>query len=231
MARHDREHVVSFERHAAGEHLEGDGPERVHVRTCIHRIARQLFGRGVGNRADELVRGGEPGGVRGFENGRDAKVHDFVDALAWRELVGDDVGRLQVAMHDAAGVGELERMTELRNDTRHFGHAQPAGCDFIRERSAAEQFHHEEGVAVGVEIEVEDRHDIGMPELCARAALTHEPLARVLRVAGMDDLDRDLVSKQHAARPKHSAHTTGRNGRHDLVPAVEHLTHGEHDYI
>ena len=71
--------------------------------------ADELLGRGVGDRADELVRPGEPRVRGGFPDVREAEVHELVDALAGRELVRHDVGRLEVAMDDAEAVRELER--------------------------------------------------------------------------------------------------------------------------
>ena len=54
-----------------------------------------------------------------FPDVRQAEVHQLVDPLARRELVRDDVGRLQVAMDDAETVRELEGAAERRHDAAH----------------------------------------------------------------------------------------------------------------
>ena len=52
--------IVAGIRHAAGQHLEHDRAEAVDVRARVDDRRRQLLGRGVCDRSDELVRPGQP---------------------------------------------------------------------------------------------------------------------------------------------------------------------------
>ena len=48
-----------------------------------------------------------------------AEIDDLVDPLPGSELVRHDVGRLQIAVHDAEIVRELQRRAERRHDRLH----------------------------------------------------------------------------------------------------------------
>ena len=106
MRGHDRHRIAAFERQPAGRKLEDHHPHRIHVRPGIDRSAGQLLGRRVGHGADELLRPGQPKLVCLLPDGRHAEIHYLVDASI-AEVVRDDVRRLQVAMDDVPGMGEV----------------------------------------------------------------------------------------------------------------------------
>ena len=106
--------ALSLVRQAPGQQLVQDHAQRVHVaaRVELQRIGQDLFGAHVGQRADQLAELGLPRrvGVAVGET-RDAEVED----LRLTRLVDQDVARLEVAMDDAALVGVLHGVADLRH--------------------------------------------------------------------------------------------------------------------
>ena len=108
-----------------------------------------------------------------------AEVHDLVDALPGRKLVRDDVGGLQVAVHDAEIVRELQGRAERRDDRLHLGEGHPPlGRNLLLHGGPVEQLHDEEGMVLVVHVEVENRDDVGMAQARAGAAFAKETIAR-----------------------------------------------------
>ena len=107
---HDGDVGVADERDLAGEALEEQAPERVHVGAGVDRIASHLLGRDVGERAEQALRD-----VRRLQVARrrgDAEIRE-VAVLALLLLVDQDVARLDVAVHQAARVRGVERRGHL----------------------------------------------------------------------------------------------------------------------
>ena len=93
--------------------------ERIHVRSGVDDAAGELLGRRVSHRAEELLRAGEPRLVAALPHRRHAEVDDLVDPVAAAEVVRDDVGRLQVAVNDAARMRQRQRRADRRHDPLH----------------------------------------------------------------------------------------------------------------
>ena len=74
-----------------------------------------------------------------------------------------DVGRLEIAMHDAGLVRRFERLGNLPRDGEGFVKGNRALRDAIRERRPLHQLHHERRNAAGL-LEAVDRGDVGMVE-------------------------------------------------------------------
>ena len=118
--RDDRLRARAKVRRLAGQHLVGDGAERVDVRAAVDgAVAGGLLGRHVLRRAQR-----EPGlrhslspGVRHGE--RDAEVGD-----EWLPFVQEDVLRLQVAMDDAVTMRVVERAADGDGEPHRFVHRQ-----------------------------------------------------------------------------------------------------------
>ena len=92
----------------AGEELVEHDSQRIHIAGCRRRFAAELLGAGVGG--GERAQLGEGGGgitvAAGVHQLRNAEVEQ-----AWATVAGDqDVARLEVAVHHAAGVRELDRL-------------------------------------------------------------------------------------------------------------------------
>ena len=104
-----------------------------------------LLGRGVCERADELVRTGESRGLRRLVKDQ-TEIHELVGARAAAEVVRDDVGGLQVAMEDPLIVRELQRPAEGSDDPLDFVERQRAARgDLLPETEAVEQLHGKDG--------------------------------------------------------------------------------------
>ena len=73
-----------------------------------------------------------------------------------------DVGRLHVAMHDAAGVDVGERLADLAAESRNQLRRQWAAGQVLAKGDAVDELHHEVGAAPGervlVDAGVEDCH-------------------------------------------------------------------------
>ena len=166
----------------AGQHLVGDHGERVDVGGRRDRVTAHLLGCRVGQRADEQRRIGEARLVARRLHGGEAEINHLVDALARLVAVDDDVGGLEVAVRDAAVVGQLQRGGHRRQDGGDAGRRhRRLQLDLLAQAWAAQQFHHHERLVGGVEVEVENADDVRVAQLGAGAALAQEALARLGR--------------------------------------------------
>jgi hypothetical protein len=109
-----------------------------------------------------------------------------------------DVGRLEIAMHDAAGVRCREDRRQLMRDAHRIDHLQAPAARFepLRQRLALQKLHHQIGSAVGQHIAVEDLHEPGMLDAIHGAGLVEEARHRlfVARVLLKQDLDGDTTA-------------------------------------
>ncbi len=92
--------------------------------------------------------------------------------------------RLQVAVHDAALVGLLERLRDLAGDVDRLVDRQRAALQALGEILARDQLEHQERGAVGF-LEPVDRRDVGVVERGEQLGLALEA-RETLRVAGDD---------------------------------------------
>ena len=103
-----------------------------------------------------------------------APVHD-VDLA---EAADEDVAGLDVAVEDAAAVGEGDGVAGLEEDgeasVQALGVAGGPGGDELVEALAGEQLHREEEAALGIAAELVDRCDVGVVELAGDLGLTDE---------------------------------------------------------
>ena len=101
-------------RQLAGEHLVEDHAQAELVGRGTDFVGSpvDLFGRHVGGRADEHAALRDSHVLVALELPRQAEVHD--DWLV--PLVDHDVGRLEIAVHDAVLVGFGQRVGQLAND-------------------------------------------------------------------------------------------------------------------
>ena len=147
---------LRLERPPAREELVEHQAERVDVAPHRDLAARELLGRHVGRRAGA--------DVLHVAHGRQAEVHDADLAGA----VEHDVGRLQVAMQDAALVRRREARAELPRDLERLVLRQPAdAAQQRREILAVHVLHRQEQLPVDL-ADVVDAADVGMRRPGAR---------------------------------------------------------------
>ncbi len=215
----DHRRGLAFERQHAGRHLVEHRAEREQVGARVGELSARLLGRHVGDRAERGAREGEIVArrhrleLRGRRRDRpplpahlrEAEVEDL--RLPARRH--PQVGRLDVAMHDALGVRRLERVRDLDRDGEDLVHRHRPPSHHLGQGLAVEQLHHDE-VLLLVLLDRVDRADAGVVERRGGARLALEPLerARVPRHLGAQELERHappelrvlgLVDDAHAA--------------------------------
>jgi hypothetical protein len=109
MLADDRDGVLTGEGRLAGEQLVEHRPERVEVRARVGAAPERLLGRQIGDRSHQhpLDRRARAPVAR-----REAEVAEPRGAV----VAEPDVGRLEVAMDDAARMGVLERAADVDRD-------------------------------------------------------------------------------------------------------------------
>ncbi len=218
-----------LERGMPGEELVEHRAEAVDVGARVHRVAAQLLGRGVRHRAEKLPVQRQLQGAGDLADVDQPEIDDLEDVAARHVLVADDVGRLEIAVHDAGVMRELQGAAQRGRDVEHLVHGQlPVEGETLQQAGSVEVLHHQEGAAVRVDVVIEHAHDVGMAELCGSTAFAQEPLAQRRVVRGTEDLHRDVVAKQDAAGPIDRSHAAAGEQLENLVTAVDDLACREH---
>ncbi len=175
------------------EHLVEDDSHRVDVRATIDGgIAPELLGRHVRRRAHGGARLGQlREGIRPEEQSRDPEVEDLDPLRALIRLREEDVGRLEIAVDDAAGVHRAERLEELDGERdRAVGGQGPFPLQALVEPLPLEVLHHEKRPFPNVDVEVEELRHPGTRDLRrgARLALEAPDVVLVLGDRRQQDL-------------------------------------------
>ncbi len=111
------------------------------------------------------------------------KVDHFVHHLAGLEPVRDDVLRLQIAMDDPGAVRQVQRGADRGQQMLHRGQVEPIPhLQLLVQARPVQVLHHEVGLPLGIDVEVENRDDVRVAQLRAGAALAQEALAPDRRV-------------------------------------------------
>ena len=202
------------ERRPPAERLIEDAAEGPDVGAAVEREAAQLLGAHVARRPEDNVpvaqrrrwRVGDVAHARAVgEHLRDAEVEDLHAALG-RDL---DVGRLQIAMDDAALVRRLERQRDLMDDRQRLIERQRAGDEPHAERFARHQLHLDDAALLDL-AEAEQHRDVRMIERRqhARFALEARPPIEIRQERVVQHLERDLPSELCVFGTKNFAHST-----------------------
>ena len=204
--------VGAVERDRAGQHLVEHRAERVDVGAGARRLAADLLGRGVVDAAHEQAGLGHPAraGVP-----REPEVGQ-VDVILGRD---QHVGGLDVAVHEAARVGGVERGGDLADDPHRPVRRQLAlVVEQVGQIATLDPPHRDEQVVVGLTRLVE-RDDVRMVDRGGDLPLALEALAEgdVGRVRGGDELQRDRPAQRELGGAEHDAHAAAAG---DLVDPV-----------
>ncbi len=171
--------------------------------------AHDLLGAHVVRRADE--RAGARGAAHDADLGplRDAEVEQLHEHLAAPGVAEEDVGRLDVAVDDAALVRLGQGARQLRDDRDDLARShRPAGAQVVLEVAPLEQLHDDVGRALGRDAVVEGLHDVRALDLGSGGGLAGEAgggLGALEQVAG-HELDDDLRAKRLVLRDPHGSH-------------------------
>jgi hypothetical protein len=145
-----------------------------------------------------------------------------VDQLPAAVAAAHQVGRLDVAVEDAAGVGGLEGAGDLDAEGRDLGRRQgAAGRQELAQARPGQELHHQVRLAV-VDAQVEDRDHPGVSQGRQRARLGLEAGVEDRRrhaVEVADALDRDLAAEPIVVGPHDRAHRAGADRGPDAVAA------------
>ncbi|MEZ4364862.1 MAG: hypothetical protein R2939_01080 [Kofleriaceae bacterium] len=216
-------------RQLAGEHLVEDEAEREDVGAVIDRVGHHLLGRHVVRRAHHHALAGEPLARIAVavlvEHQRDAEVdHPRVIAAVVAAL-DDDVGRLEVPVDQAAGVGVSEPAGDAAGDVEHARARHRAELlDQVGEVDAVGEVHRQVQEAGRGLADVDDADQVGVVEARRRLGLVGEALALLGLVGEVaeGDLDREAARHPQVAGPVHAADAAVAEQRLDLVALAEH---------
>jgi hypothetical protein len=184
-------------------------------------MSRRLLGRQVLHGAHDLTGRGQRNLVG---DARDAEVGDLHAAVRRDQQVAG----LDVAVHEARGVGRLQRRGGLRDVVEDgVGRQRVVALEARRQRLTGHELHHEVCRAVLLAV-VEDARDALMVHEGRVPGLGAEALeeARIPHVFVFEDLDRDGAADDVVGGFPHLAHSADRDARTQLVASAERHTLG-----
>ena len=204
------------ERRLPGQALVEDAAERVDVRALVERVARDLLGGDVLERADDLAGGGDS-----RERARALGQPEVAEVavLATAGLRDEDVRGLDVAVDEALLVRGVERLGDLGEELdRALRLERTVLRDELGEVGALDVAHGEEEHAVLL-ARLVDGDDVRVVERGGDPRLAQEALAEalVLGELGRDHLERDLAPETLLLGAVDRAHAAAADERLDVV--------------
>ena len=169
--------VLQLVRQPAGQQLEEDHPQGVHVGALVDGggVGGHLLGAHVAGRAEQLAGLGQAG--RGQQVGVGGAGHAEVEHLRLAGLVHQDVGGLEVAVDDALVVGVLHRVAHPRQQLQAGRRASAAvAAGVLVQGQAADELHGEERLAVLGQPGLVDLGDAGVVQPAEDLRLVGEAL-------------------------------------------------------
>ena len=201
----------------AGEHFGENHAQSPNIATPIDLPAHSLFGRHVANGADDSVLGSR----LVTEDASQAEVNDLDQAGGSEH----DIGGLDVAMDNAAGMGFRQAGCHLRGDIDGFVGGERAAANTRGQREAVVEGHDNKGLAVGSFLDSMNHTDVGMIEGGGGAGLAQKSrfVALVGVEVGRQELESNSTLQAEIERTIHFAHSTGARDGQDAVVAGDNF--------
>ncbi len=205
-------------------------PHGIDIGARVYLAAAELLGRHVGHGADDHVLPGQLVERLGCGVGRrreqlgQPEVQDLEPPVAGHH----QVGRLEIAVDDAAFVRRRQGVGQGDGDLEDPRQRQPVSRDELRHRLALDQLHRQEMEPVDV-LEGVDGDDAGVAETGQSARLPAEPAQAgvVDGAARRQHLERHPATEIGVLGDKHLTHTAAAEGFHDPVAGQSPTDEGE----
>jgi hypothetical protein len=223
----DHRRGLPRERQSAGARLVQNRSQREEVGAGVRDLPARLLGRHVGHRAQCRARAREL--VRLHRGGRlgvlaPRRPHPFdlrkaeVEHLGLAARRDEDVGGLEVAVHDPFRVRRLQRVRDLDPDVEQRTDLAGTPPDPVREGFSLEQLHRDEVLPL-VLVDLVDRADPRVIERGRGPGLALETLerGRVLGHFRGQELERNVPAELRVLGLVHDAHPSAAQLRRDLV--------------
>ena len=205
--------AVAAERHDAGEREEQQAAERVDVRAGVDALAADLLRRDIVERPDPVAGLGRAGHAQRVLGQPEVGQIDVV--LGGQE----DIGGLDVAVHQTGRVGLVERRADLGHDPRRPLRVEVALAPHQAAHVVAGDVAHRDVGDPALVTRVVDRDHVRVIDRRRDLRLAHEPGPDrlILQQPGRDHLQRDRAVQRQLRRPVHDAHAAAPRDRLDAV--------------
>ena len=224
-ADHGGERGRGAEWHLTRHRLDQGDSQRIDIRSPVDRAACRLLRRGVAGRPDQGLLGLGP--RRLGDRSRDTEVSDPQSA----HLVEEQVGRLDVAVHEPPIVSVSQALGRLESDQQGLGNAEHrAPIEHGAKTPSRQQLADEKGrrdLAIGLGLgvgPVEHGDDVRMAQLGGSMRLGPETPAETIVGAegGVEDLHRDSPPQRQVFGQVHHGRRASTKGREKSIAGAEH---------
>ena len=218
MREDHRELRVALKRRLPDETLVEHAAERVDVGASIDPFAGDLLGSDVVDGAQEVAVVADPALLGDPSREAEVRQVDVVGAVGAGAPVEQHVRGLHVAMHEAAGMGGIERARDLREDAYGIARLQATLLQALLQVAVLDVAHRDVEEVLGRPGLV-DRDDVRMVDRRGQLRLTKEALAErlVLGEARSEQLERNLPLEPQILGQVDDAHAAPAQQRLDPI--------------